>query len=57
MIGFKSSLRSKRKVDVAEICQQFGGGGHIRAAGYYRKGTIDEITNELLEILSTKDMD
>ncbi|MCQ2542997.1 MAG: bifunctional oligoribonuclease/PAP phosphatase NrnA [Lachnospiraceae bacterium] len=56
-VTMKVSLRSKRKVDVAEICQQFGGGGHIRAAGYYRKGTIDEITNELLEILSTKDMD
>lgn len=56
-VTMKVSLRSKKKVDVAEICQMYGGGGHIRAAGYYRKGTIEEITNELLEVLATKDMD
>ena len=31
---FKISLRSNRIVDVAEIAMVFGGGGHIRAAGY-----------------------
>jgi bifunctional oligoribonuclease and PAP phosphatase NrnA len=29
----KVSLRSKRQIDVAEIAQHFGGGGHARAAG------------------------
>lgn len=29
----KVSLRSKKYVDVASICETFGGGGHIRAAG------------------------
>lgn len=29
----KISLRSKKYVDVASICEGFGGGGHIRAAG------------------------
>lgn len=30
---FKVSLRSNSYIDVAAICKQFGGGGHIRAAG------------------------
>lgn len=30
---FKASLRSKTRVDVAAIASQFGGGGHVRAAG------------------------
>ncbi len=31
---FKISLRGSERVDVAEIATAFGGGGHIRAAGY-----------------------
>ncbi len=31
---YKVSLRSKKKIDVAAIATQFGGGGHVRAAGY-----------------------
>lgn len=30
---FKASLRSSERIDVSEIAQQFGGGGHARAAG------------------------
>lgn len=29
----KVSMRSKRFIDVSQICASFGGGGHIRAAG------------------------
>lgn len=29
----KVSLRSKKQIDVAKICNKFNGGGHIRAAG------------------------
>lgn len=29
----KVSMRSKRLIDVSQICASFGGGGHIRAAG------------------------
>ncbi len=39
---YKVSLRSVRYVDVAEIAETFGGGGHIRAAGY-------SVTEEKLE--------
>lgn len=34
---YKVSLRSKKKIDVAAIATQFGGGGHVRAAGYTAK--------------------
>ena len=37
---YKVSLRSKKKIDVAAIATQFGGGGHVRAAGYTAKGSV-----------------
>jgi phosphoesterase RecJ-like protein len=36
------SLRSKGGVDVAKFAQQFGGGGHARAAGLKLDGSFDE---------------
>jgi len=40
---FKASLRSSERVDVSLIAQQFGGGGHKRAAGCtFDKGTIEQ---------------
>ncbi len=39
---FKASLRSSERVDVSLIAQQFGGGGHKRAAGC----TFDNVTIE-----------
>ena len=32
--NFRISLRSKTKVDVSRVAAQFGGGGHVRAAGF-----------------------
>lgn len=32
------NFRSKRRVDVAKLAQQFGGGGHVRAAGARVRG-------------------
>ncbi len=40
---YKVSLRSKKKIDVAAIATQFGGGGHVRAAGYTAKGSVYHI--------------
>ena len=51
----KVSMRSQSKVDVSEISQKFGGGGHIRAAGFYQKGNIEEVTKLILDALSEKD--
>ncbi len=45
---FKVSVRSTDKVDASAFCQQFGGGGHIRAAGCQIEGTLEEVTKTLL---------
>jgi phosphoesterase RecJ-like protein len=37
----KVSLRSKRKVDVSRVAQQFGGGGHERASGCTLEGPLN----------------
>ena len=55
-VTVKVSLRSKEKVDVSKICQSFGGGGHKRASGFYYKGTEEEITTKLLEMLANEDL-
>ncbi|GGK13406.1 phosphoesterase RecJ-like protein [Caldalkalibacillus thermarum] len=44
----KVSLRSKDTVNVAEIAQAFGGGGHAKAAGFTYRGTLDEAKKALL---------
>ena len=36
------SLRSKGSVDVAKFAEQFGGGGHARAAGLKLAASIDD---------------
>lgn len=44
----KVSLRSKRLVDVAQIAQSFGGGGHIRASGCTLCEPIDEAIDRVI---------
>lgn len=39
----KIGLRSKGRIDVAAIAQQFGGGGHRQAAGARLPGTLHEV--------------
>ena len=43
------SLRSKGKVDCARFCEQFGGGGHARAAGMKLPGPLAEAERMLIE--------
>jgi phosphoesterase RecJ-like protein len=45
----KASLRSAGKANVAAIAQDFGGGGHVRAAGCRLEGSLSESINELVE--------
>lgn len=45
---FKISLRSKTEVDVSEIAVGFGGGGHVRAAGFEVKGTLEDVIKSVL---------
>ena len=45
------SLRSKGQVDVARFAEQFGGGGHARAAGMKVEGSVLEVREKLAEAL------
>lgn len=45
----KVGLRSKKVVDMAAVALQFGGGGHIRAAGCTLHGTIEEVKEKVLD--------
>ena len=47
--GYKVSLRSLEYVNVANIALMLGGGGHIKAAGAYVKGTPEEIKNKVMK--------
>ncbi len=45
---FKGSARSKRYYDVASLSLGFGGGGHVRAAGFTIEGDLHEVKNRIL---------
>ncbi len=49
---FKVSLRSKNYVDVKSVCEKFGGGGHIRAAGCTIKGNFENAKKSILDELA-----
>lgn len=49
--GYKISLRSASRVDVAKIAMEFGGGGHVRAAG---ASSDIKNPNRILEVLLEK---
>jgi len=44
----KISFRSKKYLDVNLLANEFGGGGHARAAGCSLEGNLKEITNKVL---------
>ncbi len=45
--GYKVSLRSNEFVNVSEIAVSFGGGGHIRAAGFSSEMPLDELKKDV----------
>lgn len=47
----KASMRSNEKVNVSEIAQKFGGGGHVRASGCTLYGTFEKVMPALVEDL------
>ncbi len=49
--SWKVSLRSKGKINVAEIAKKLGGGGHKMAAGYETEGELEEIKRKLFKEL------
>lgn len=47
--GFRCSLRSKGKVDVRQIAQKFGGGGHKMASGVNLQGPLETAMKNIIE--------
>jgi bifunctional oligoribonuclease and PAP phosphatase NrnA len=48
--AYKVSFRSKEKINVLEIAQQFSGGGHVRAAGCSMNGEPEDIMDTILAV-------
>lgn len=50
---YRVSLRSKTpfKIDVSLIARKYGGGGHMRAAGFTFKGDLKALKKELIELI------
>lgn len=46
---YKMGFRSNKYVDVAALAQQFGGGGHERAAGCNLEGSLDEVKKKIFK--------
>lgn len=46
---YKISMRSANDINVSEICQTIGGGGHAKAAGCLLKGSLDDVKKQLVE--------
>ncbi|OGO90852.1 MAG: hypothetical protein A2Y17_03695 [Clostridiales bacterium GWF2_38_85] len=47
--GYKLSLRSNKFVNVAEICNIFGGGGHYHAAGCNISGSLEDVKSVIVK--------
>ncbi len=45
------SLRSKGQVNVAEVAERLGGGGHVNASGCTLRGPVSNALHEILELL------
>jgi phosphoesterase RecJ-like protein len=50
---FRLSIRSKGKVDVSQVAEHFGGGGHRSASGCTLDGPLDVATERILTQLRT----
>ncbi len=47
---YKLSVRTTEKHDASEFCRNFGGGGHIRAAGCEISGELSDVRERILEL-------
>jgi phosphoesterase RecJ-like protein len=45
------SLRGRGHINVSEIARRFGGGGHLKAAGFTIQGDLEEIRAQVIELL------
>ncbi len=46
---YKVSMRSNKYVNVNKIATYFGGGGHIKAAGFTMRGSVHDVVNNITE--------
>lgn len=51
---YKISFRSKGRVDVSQVSQEFGGGGHRNAAGCNIKGTLESVKEKVVSATEKK---
>lgn len=51
--NYKVSIRTSEKVDAIKIASQFGGGGHIRAAGCSVSGTYETVAEQVLKAIES----
>lgn len=49
----KVSMRSKDYFDVADFSNKYGGGGHVRAAGFTSNESVEEVVANLKNVLSS----
>jgi len=49
--GSKVSLRSRENLDVAAVAREFGGGGHVKAAGCTIKAPASEALRRVLDVV------
>ena len=50
----RCSLRSKGNVNVSKVARNFGGGGHVSAAGFRSKKSVEETLKEVLVIVEAQ---
>jgi phosphoesterase RecJ-like protein len=50
--GVKVSFRSHSRVDVAQLAERFGGGGHKRASGATVQAPLEETRNRILSVVA-----
>lgn len=48
----KVSLRSKGHIDVCEVAQRFGGGGHVKASGFSLEGHLSSVIQKIVSVIN-----
>lgn len=46
--GFRLSIRSKGRLDIASVAEHFGGGGHRNASGCTLLGSLQDVTSRVI---------
>lgn len=52
--SFKGSLRVNDDTNVAEVAAVFGGGGHVKAAGFSIEGPLDVVVEKVIKAIQEK---